>query len=130
MYLDLDHFKEINDTLGHDAGDMLLQSVSERLQSCVREGDLVARLGGDEFAIVLDDVADPADAKLVAEKILEKVREPHRLGGEDRLVGTSIGIATSDSAGIEADALLKAADEAMYVAKKGGRNDYRLASDL
>ncbi|WP_062267384.1 two-component system response regulator [Endozoicomonas arenosclerae] len=130
MYLDLDHFKEINDTLGHDAGDLLLKSVSERLQECVREGDLVARLGGDEFAIILDDVAEASDAKLIAEKILTKIREPHDLDGEERHVGTSIGIATSEDTGSDAEALLKAADEAMYVAKKNGRNDYRLASEL
>ncbi|WP_252177092.1 diguanylate cyclase [Endozoicomonas sp. 4G] len=130
MYLDLDHFKEINDTLGHDAGDLLLKSVSQRLQECVREGDLVARLGGDEFAIILDDVAEASDAKLIAEKILTSIREPHDLNGEARHVGTSIGIATSEDTGSDAEALLKAADQAMYVAKKCGRDDYRLASEL
>ncbi|WP_051785812.1 two-component system response regulator [Endozoicomonas numazuensis] len=130
MYLDLDHFKEINDTLGHDAGDLLLKSVSDRLQECVREGDLVARLGGDEFAIILDDVAEASDAKLIAEKILTKIREPHDLDGEARHVGTSIGIATSEDTSDDAESLLKAADQAMYVAKKNGRNDYRLASEL
>ena len=130
MYLDLDHFKEINDTLGHDAGDMLLTGVASRLQECVREGDLVARLGGDEFAIVLDDLANPDDARVVAEKILAKVQEPFDLQGILKTVGTSIGIATSSDAHTGLDELLKAADEAMYVAKKEGRNDYRVASDL
>ena len=130
LFLDLDHFKEINDTLGHDAGDQLLVSVAKRVQGCVREGDMVARLGGDEFAIVLDDVADPNDARQIAEKILADLQQPHDLGQEQRQVGTSIGIAAFPESGKAADELIKAADEAMYVAKKGGRNDYRLHSDL
>ena len=130
LFLDLDHFKEINDTLGHDAGDKLLSSVAKRVQDCVREGDLVARLGGDEFAIVLDDVADSSDARQVAEKILADLQKPHDLGEEERLVGTSIGIAAFPESGKAADELIKAADEAMYVAKKGGRNGYRVHSDL
>lgn len=130
MYLDLDHFKEINDTLGHDAGDALLVSVANRLKECVRDGDMVARLGGDEFAIVLDDVADPEDARLIAEKILEQFAKPHDLSGEMRKVGTSIGIATSSHSGADPDVLIKAADDAMYVAKKGGRNGYRMAHEL
>ena len=130
MYLDLDHFKEVNDTLGHDAGDALLVSVAGRLQECVRDGDMVARLGGDEFAIVLDDVADPEDARTIAEKILEQFAKPHDLSGEMRKVGTSIGIATSNHSGDDPDVLIKAADDAMYVAKKAGRNDYRIAHEL
>lgn len=130
LFLDLDHFKEINDTLGHDAGDQLLSSVASRLQDCVREGDLVARLGGDEFAIVLDDVADANDARQVAEKILSDLQKPHDLGQDERLVGTSIGIAAFPESGKAADGLIKAADEAMYVAKKGGRNGYRIHSEL
>ena len=130
LFLDLDHFKEINDTLGHDAGDQLLSSVAKRVQNCVREGDMVARLGGDEFAIVLDDVADSNDARQIAEKILTDLQKPHDLGQEERQVGTSIGIAAFPESGKAADELIKAADEAMYVAKKGGRNGYRLHSDL
>lgn len=129
MFLDLDHFKEINDTLGHDAGDRLLNSVAQRLQACVRDGDLVARLGGDEFAIVLDDVVDAEDARIVAEKILESLKEPHDLDSAEKVVGSSIGIAAFPEAGQEPDSLIKAADEAMYVAKKGGRNGYRFFSD-
>ena len=129
-YLDLDHFKEINDTLGHDAGDALLVSVANRLQECVRDGDMVARLGGDEFAIVLDDVAEPQDARTIAEKILEQFALPHDLSGEMRKVGTSIGIATSCHSGDDPDELIKAADDAMYTAKKAGRNGYRMAHEL
>ena len=130
MYLDLDHFKEVNDTLGHDAGDALLVSVANRLQECVRDGDMVARLGGDEFAIVLDDVAEQQDARTIAEKILEQFAIPHDLSGKMRKVGTSIGIATSNHSGEDPDALIKAADDAMYIAKKAGRNGYRMAHEL
>ena len=130
MFLDLDHFKEINDTLGHDAGDRLLVSVAKRLQGCVREGDLVARLGGDEFAIVLDDLADAEDARIVAEKILEDLKKPHNLGSTEKVVGSSIGVSAFPEAGREPDSLIKAADEAMYVAKNGGRNGYRFYSEI
>ncbi len=130
MFLDLDHFKEINDTLGHDAGDDLLISVSQRLLSCIREGDMVARLGGDEFAIILDDVGNPDDARIVAEKILEEMKEPHDFGGDQRTVGTSLGIATYPDAGKTPEELIKAADQAMYVVKKSGRNGYRFYSDI
>ncbi len=130
MFLDLDHFKEINDTLGHDAGDKLLNSVAQRLTECVRKGDMVARLGGDEFAIVLDDVADAQDSRIVAEKILESLANPHDLGEVEKVVGTSIGISAFPEAGDTPDSLIKAADEAMYVAKKSGRNGYRLYSEI
>ena len=130
LFLDLDHFKQINDTLGHDRGDQLLISVAERLKNCVREVDLAARLGGDEFAIVLDDISEPNDARIVAEKVLEELKAPHDLGGERRQVGTSIGVSTFPEAGLEPDLLIKAADEAMYAAKHGGRNGYRLFIDL
>ena len=128
LFLDLDHFKQINDTLGHDVGDDLLVSVAERLHKCVREGDLIARLGGDEFAIVLDDVARPDDAKLIAEKIVASISKPHNLAGRDLHVSTSVGIATWPECGSDSSELIKAADTAMYIAKKGGRNGYRLFS--
>ncbi len=130
MFLDLDHFKDINDTLGHDAGDELLISVARRLLSCIRKGDMVARLGGDEFAIILDDVGDPEDARIVAEKILEEMQPPHKFGDDERTVGTSLGIATYPDAGKSPDELIKAADQAMYVVKKEGRNGYRFYSDI
>ena len=125
MFLDLDHFKEINDQLGHEAGDQLLTSVAVRLESCIRKVDMVARLGGDEFAVVLDDVRSQADASIVAQKILTVLTEPHDLGNTARKVGTSIGIAFYPENGNDADSLVKAADEAMYMAKKQGRNDFR-----
>ncbi len=130
MFLDLDHFKEINDQLGHDAGDQLLSSVANRLESCIRKVDLIARLGGDEFAVVLDDVKNSDDARTVANKILSVLKEPHELGDASKKVGTSIGIAFYPDNGRDADGLIKAADEAMYVAKNEGRNDFRFYSDL
>ncbi|WP_211829000.1 two-component system response regulator [Kistimonas asteriae] len=129
FYLDLDHFKPINDSLGHDVGDELLKSVAERLQQSVRRGDLVARLGGDEFAIVLDDVARPDDVKLVAEKVVEAVCRPHHLGGRELHVSTSVGIAVWPECGKEPDELVKAADTAMYVTKKNGRRGYQYFTD-
>ncbi|CAM3600033.1 EAL domain-containing response regulator [Parendozoicomonas haliclonae] len=128
LFLDLDHFKQINDTLGHDVGDDLLSSVAERLHECVRDGDLVARLGGDEFAIVLDDVARTDDVKLVAEKIVESISKPHQLAGRDLHVSTSVGVATWPECGQDPTSLIKAADTAMYVTKKAGRHGYRFFS--
>ena len=130
MFLDLDHFKQINDNLGHEAGDQLLISVASRLEGCIRKVDMVARLGGDEFAVVLDDVKSKADAGTVAQKILNVLTEPHELGGMARKVGSSIGIAFYPDNGHDADSVIKAADEAMYVAKNQGRNDFRFYDDI
>ncbi len=130
LFLDLDGFKEVNDTLGHDVGDELLKSVAGRLKEVVRQGDLVARLGGDEFAVILDDIADASDTRLVAEKILKSMAPPHELSDRQNYVGVSIGVATTDDVGLEADQLLKAADVAMYQVKKDGKNNYRLYSDI
>ncbi|MDD7805725.1 MAG: diguanylate cyclase [Endozoicomonas sp. (ex Botrylloides leachii)] len=130
MFLDLDHFKAINDTLGHDVGDQLLISVAKRLQTCVRDGDMIARLGGDEFAVILDDVAERRDATIVAEKIVKAIKAPYKLAGEDHFVGASIGIASYPEIGPEADDVIRAADQAMYVVKKEGRDGYRFFSDI
>ncbi len=129
MFLDLDHFKQINDQLGHDAGDLLLASVASRLTGCIRKVDLVARLGGDEFAVVLDDAKSQDDVRTVAQKILNVLSEPHDLGSTVRKVGSSIGIAFYPANAQDADELVKAADEAMYVAKKQGRNGFRFYDD-
>ena len=126
VFLDLDHFKQINDTMGHDAGDDLLISAAARLKTCIREGDMVARLGGDEFAIVLDDLAQAEDATQIAEKILQSFSNPHLLGKREVKVGTSIGIGAFPEAGKTAEEIIKAADTAMYVSKKGGRNSYNM----
>lgn len=121
MFLDLDRFKQINDTLGHDAGDLLLKEVANRLKSCVRASDTVARMGGDEFTILLPEVAEEADVRMVAEKILESMLKSVNLGRESRVITTSIGIALSPQDGRDAETLLKAADAAMYQVKGSGR---------
>lgn len=127
MFLDLDRFKQINDTLGHDAGDSLLVELGERLAACVRAGDTVSRTGGDEFVIVLPEIADSAAAKLVAAKIIEAVGQPMPLRGRLLDVTTSVGIAMLPIDGsADAAELMKRADSAMYAAKQAGRNRYCL----
>ena len=125
LLLDLDRFKEVNDTLGHPMGDALLKSVTERLLDCVREDDTVARLGGDEFAIV-QRTADPAtDSVVLARRIQEVISAPFDLEGHHAVVGTSIGIAVGPGDGETPDDLLKNADLALYRAKIEGRGTYR-----
>jgi len=124
MFLDLDGFKDVNDRLGHAVGDALLRQVAERLVSCVRESDTVARLGGDEFTVVLEGGQRVEDAGRVATKILRTVAEPYRVGGEDIVITTSMGIAAFPLDGDTAEELLKGADIAMYSAKNAGRNTY------
>ncbi len=128
MFLDLDRFKAINDTLGHDAGDLLIQTVATRLTAAVRDGDTVARMGGDEFTIVLIDMAQTDDVALVAQKILTAMAQPFNLNGHRTLVTFSIGIACYPSDGTDAPTLLKHADAALYRAKARGRNTYQLYS--
>ncbi|MBI5107370.1 MAG: diguanylate cyclase [Rhodocyclales bacterium] len=131
MFLDLDNFKKINDTLGHDAGDELLKEVAVRLEACIRSGDTVARQGGDEFIIVLAEIAESRDAALVAEKIVAILTSnPVRIAGQSLEVTTSIGIAVySVNSSDDARELLKKADKAMYAAKAAGRNGYRFFED-
>ena len=128
LLLDMDDFKRVNDTLGHDVGDKLLQSVSSRLQECLRTGDLVARLGGDEFGIILPLIRLSDDAGRVAKKILESFTLEHDLDGHIIKVGASIGIATFPECGNDTQELIKAADTAMYHAKGNGRNTYQFFS--
>ncbi len=125
MFLDLDEFKTINDTLGHSVGDRLLQGVSSRLSTCVRAEDTVARMGGDEFTILLPDLADREGAIKVAEKILEAVRYPLSVDGMELYITTSVGIAMFPEDGADAEELLKSADSAMYGAKDAGRNKFK-----
>ncbi len=125
LFLDLDRFKMINDSLGHHAGDELLQAVSERLLANAREEDTVARLGGDEFTVILEDITNTEDATIVARKILEVMGKPFYLDGHEVFVTTSIGIAIFPLDGQGLDGLLKNADTAMYRAKEQGRNNYQ-----
>jgi diguanylate cyclase (GGDEF)-like protein len=125
LMLDLDRFKEINDTLGHPAGDSLLRAVAARLLGCARETTLIARLGGDEFAVI-DYVTNPVvEATALAEKIRKALCEPFDLGDHQVIAGTSIGIAIAPRDGIDSDEILKSADLALYSAKGGGRGAFR-----
>lgn len=129
LFLDLDQFKNINDTLGHSAGDLLLKSFGERLRSCLREQDTVVRLGGDEFLILLDEVGSRANVEVVAEKILDAVRVPFSLDGYEVYVSCSIGISLGPRDGSAVTELIKQADRAMYSSKEQGRGVYNFFSD-
>ena len=125
MFLDLDHFKQVNDTLGHDSGDELLKIVAERLLVNVRCVDTVCRQGGDEFIIVLPEITHSNDAELVADKIIKAISEPFHIQENRVLVTTSIGIAVYPVDGIDdSTMLMKHADMAMYEAKSRGRNRF------
>jgi diguanylate cyclase (GGDEF)-like protein len=125
LFIDLDGFKMVNDTLGHAGGDALLKEVAARLQATVRTGDTVARISGDEFAIVLTDLARPEDAALVAQKALERLSAAFDVHGKEVFVTASIGIAGFPGDGADAESLIGAADAAMYRAKQSGRNSYQ-----
>src|SRR5450759_5179778 len=129
MFIDLDGFKKVNDTLGHDVGDLLLQEVALRLQKCIRLSDSVGRLGGDEFAMVLEDTQAPADSVQIAERILAALASPFVLGGHPVTATASIGIAVYPKDGTDALTLLKNADVAMYRAKQAGRKQFRFFSE-
>lgn len=140
LFLDLDRFKLINDTFGHEAGDLLLREFARRLSTCLRADDVIARpgagasgpalarLGGDEFTIMLGEIHGPADAARVARRILKELEQPFDLDGQTVVIGTSIGIAMFPDDGDEPDMLLKNADVAMYHAKEQGRNNYQFYS--
>lgn len=125
LFLDLDRFKHINDTLGHSMGDRLLQSVAQRLRSCVRNSDTVSRRGGDEFVILLAELTHAEDAARCAEKMLLVLSAPYRIDQHNLYVTASIGIVTYPDDGMDAETLLRHADFAMYHAKDQGRNNYR-----
>jgi diguanylate cyclase (GGDEF)-like protein/PAS domain S-box-containing protein len=129
FYLDLDHFKRINDSLGHPIGDLLLQEVARRIKSSVRENDVTARLGGDEFAILQLDVSDPTRSAAMATNILDALMAPFHLAGNDVHISASIGISTYSDASHDADSLLGQADMALYRAKDTGRNQYHFHSE-
>jgi diguanylate cyclase (GGDEF)-like protein len=129
LFLDVDHFKGVNDTLGHAAGDQLLRTFAERLKGCVRRTDTVARLGGDEFTIILEDLKAAQDSAIVAKKIAAALLSPIKLAEREVTITSSIGIANYfDAASNELSpgALLEQADQALYAAKRGGRNGYAL----
>jgi diguanylate cyclase (GGDEF)-like protein/PAS domain S-box-containing protein len=128
MLLDIDHFKMVNDTMGHDAGDELLRHIGKRLTVCLRESDTVARFGGDEYGMVLADMADPRDAILVAQKMLDSFAPPFFAGGRELFVGPSIGITIYPVDSDNLDGLTKNADSAMYHAKAQGRNNFQFYS--
>jgi diguanylate cyclase (GGDEF)-like protein/PAS domain S-box-containing protein len=129
LFVDLDRFKIINDTLGHAVADALLVEMAQRLRLCVRQTDTVARYGGDEFTLILTDLHQPEDAARVAEKILEAIAEPVSAGTTTVVVSVSIGIAVYPYDGADLDTLLRNADDAMYRAKKAGRNTYQLCTE-
>ncbi|WP_274378621.1 diguanylate cyclase domain-containing protein [Desulforamulus profundi] len=125
MFLDLDYFKMVNDTLGHDTGDQLLKGIASRLSSLLRKGDTIARIGGDEFSILLQDIARTEDAAVVAQKIIDALKEPWIIGCHEFHITTSIGIALCPNDGEDVETLMKNADAAMYQAKELGRNNFQ-----
>jgi diguanylate cyclase (GGDEF)-like protein/PAS domain S-box-containing protein len=125
LFLDLDYFKNINDSLGHAIGDQLLQSVATRLSANVRATDTVCRQGGDEFVILLAEIEHPQDAALIAEKLLAAFAEPHPVAGQDLHITLSIGVSVYPDDGVDLDAILQSADTAMYHAKARGRNNFQ-----
>lgn len=128
LFLDLDDFKVVNDTLGHHIGDLLLKVVAEKLSACVRQGDAVYRIGGDEFAMILADVSEPEAAAIVAEKFIRALNRPLVIEGQTLYVSASIGISTSPHDGTDTATLLRNADAAMYFAKERGKNNFQLFS--
>ena len=124
LFLDLDNFKKINDTLGHPVGDQLLSAAARRLSECLREEDVLARLGGDEFVLLLPCLGQARDAAVVARKLIASLERPFNIDGQELSISTSIGIALHPEDGSDVDQLLKHADTAMYSAKNAGRNDF------
>ncbi len=129
LFLDLDHFKHINDSLGHTVGDLLLKDIAHRLVACVRASDSVGRLGGDEFLILLTELADAADAAQVARKIIEAMAPPFEIDGHSLATSASIGIAVHPADGKNAQDLMRSADTAMYHAKASGRNAFHFFTE-
>ena len=122
LFIDIDHFKDVNDTAGHSAGDVLLQEIATRLKRCTRESDFIARLGGDEFTVLLPGITTPESAGVFADKVVQAMARPFLVEGDERFLSASVGIALYPHDGTSADALVKNADTAMYRAKGTGRN--------
>lgn len=129
MYLDIDHFKSINDSLGHETGDQLLREFSSLLRATLRETDLVSRLGGDEFTVILENIANSESARRVAMNIIEAIKNTIWLDGKPRKITSSIGIALYSGEDIDAKTLIGTADKAMYKAKHAGRNNFKILPD-
>jgi diguanylate cyclase (GGDEF)-like protein len=125
LFLDLDGFKQVNDSMGHSAGDKLLQSVANRLLGCVRGSDTVSRQGGDEFVVLLSEVQHSEEAAIIATRMLAAVAEVHVVDQYELRVTTSIGVAVYPADGLDAATLIKNADTAMYQAKTNGRHNYQ-----
>lgn len=130
MYLDLDGFKQINDTLGHAAGDTLLRSVATRLVAAVRQEDTVARLGGDEFVITLWELSHPDSVESLVSKVIHTVSQPYTIDDRTVCMTASVGIGIYPTHGEDAETLMKGADQALYEAKRTGKNDYRIATRI
>lgn len=128
LYLDVDHFKQINDIHGHAGGDHALCIVSQRITNCIRSVDLAVRLGGDEFAVVVEDISTPQSLLFIAEKLLAAMPEATILNGTTISISTSIGIGMSSPLHPDAAALMALADSALYQAKAAGRGTWRLAT--
>ncbi|MBL4691895.1 MAG: GGDEF domain-containing protein [Magnetovibrio sp.] len=130
LFIDIDGFKVINDTLGHQAGDKLLISIAKRLKKCIRESDIVARIGGDEFTVHLNGTCKSTDATLIAAKIIAALSQPFDLKDGTANIGASIGISLYPSDAKDVESLVKCADAAMYTVKKSGKNGFKLFSEL
>jgi diguanylate cyclase (GGDEF)-like protein len=127
FFIDVDRFKDVNDTLGHDVGDALLQQFASRLAGGLRGIDTLARMGGDEFAVILPDISKPGDAALVAERLINCLAVPLNVAGQDLTVTISIGIALHPRDGDDSATLQRVADQEMYRTKRRGRNGYSIA---
>jgi diguanylate cyclase (GGDEF)-like protein len=125
LYVDLDRFKEVNDTMGHDVGDDLLKHAADRIRQCVRETDTVARIGGDEFTIIVPQIDDPIVTGKIAQNVIDKLELPFILRGVELSLSASIGVASCPKDGETPEQLIKSADLAMYEAKKAGRGCFR-----
>jgi len=128
LYIDLDGFKNINDSLGHDVGDELLCYIANQIKASTRSYDVIARMGGDEFTVLLDGLKNESDAAIIADKLIKYISKPHKIGDDELSVTASVGIACYGQAGNDVESLLQAADMAMYDAKKNGRQHYRFHS--
>ena len=129
LFIDVDRFKNINDTLGHDAGDTLLREIGNRLRHCVRQADTIARLGGDEFVVLLQDIGEPENVAKVAHKILFEIASSFDVLGQEIRVTASIGISIYPQDGQDEQTLMKNADIAMYHAKQEGKNNFQFHSE-